>query len=256
MSRKRASSRALKNNVYELSEALVRNGRAAQEGPRRKNWSRHDLKHIKPLTLVQEEMFRGFFEGNNICAHGSAGTGKTFIAMYLALSELLNQSTPIERIIIVRSVVPTREVGHLPGTLEEKQAVYETPYKDIFAELLGHANSYEDMKAAGLISFQTSSFVRGLTWENAVIVIDEFQNMQMDEFDGVFTRAGENSRVIVCGDNVRQCDLKRNEVPAANNIIKVLNNMDAFDTIQFTVHDIVRGALVKSWIKAREALQL
>lgn len=256
MSRKRASSRAIKNNIYELTEALANNGKAQLDGPRRKHWSRHDIKHIRPLTMVQEEMFRGFFEGNNICAHGSAGTGKTFIAMYLALSELLNQSTPIERIIIVRSVVPTREVGHLPGTLEEKQAVYEAPYKDIFAELLGHASSYEDMKAAGLVQFQTSSFVRGLTWDNAVIVIDEFQNMQMDEFDGVFTRTGENSRVIVCGDNVRQCDLKRHETPAADRIIKVLDNMETFDTIKFTVHDIVRGSLVKSWIKAREDLQL
>lgn len=241
-------------NIIELTQALVMNGRAVEEGPRRKTWTRHSIKHIRPLTLVQEEMFRGFFEGNNICAHGSAGTGKTFIAMYLALSELLNQSTPIERIIIVRSVVPTREVGHLPGTLEEKQAVYEAPYKDIFAELLGHASSYEDMKAAGLVQFQTSSFVRGLTWDNAVIVIDEFQNMQMDEFDSVFTRTGENSRVIVCGDNVRQCDLKRHEIPAADRIIQVLDNMESFNTIKFSVHDIIRSTLVKSWIKAREAL--
>ena len=258
MSRKRAcsSSRVLKNNVYELSEALARNANAWKEGPKKKHWSRHDIKSTKPLTIIQEEMFQEFFAGKNICAHGSAGTGKTYIAVYLALCELLNQSTDIERIIIVRSVVPTREVGHLPGTLEEKQAVYETPYKDIFAALLGHQSSYDDMKEAGLVQFCTTSFVRGLTWDNAIVIVDEFQNMQMDEFDGVITRAGEGTRMIISGDNVRQCDLKRGEIPAANNIIKVLGSMNSFSTVTFTVHDIVRSDLVKSWIKAREALSV
>lgn len=256
MSRKRASSRALKNNVYELSEALVKNGKVWNEGPKRKSWSRHDVKSTKPLTIIQDEMFQEFFSGKNICAHGSAGTGKTYIAIFLALCELLKQGSDFERIIIVRSVVPTREVGHLPGTLEEKQSVYETPYKDIFAALLGHQSSYDDMKEVGLVQFCTTSFVRGLTWDNSIVIVDEFQNMQMSEFDGVITRAGENTRLIVSGDNVRQCDLKRGEVPAANDIIRVLGNMESFATVTFTVHDIVRSDLVKSWIKAREHLQV
>lgn len=256
MSRKRTSSRALKHNVYELSEALTQNGKAWNDGPKRKTWSRHDLRHIKPLTPMQEDMFQDFFAGNNICAHGSAGTGKTFIAVFLALCEILNPNSLVDHIVIVRSVVPTREIGHLPGTLEEKQAVYELPYKEIFAELLGHTNSYDDMKEAGLVKFSTTSFIRGLTWNNAVVIVDEFQNMQMAEFDGVITRAGDDTKLIVCGDNVRQCDLKRNEIPAANDIIRVLDSMKSFSTVTFTSDDIVRGELVKSWIKAREALHI
>ena len=178
------------------------------------------------------------------------------MGLYLALSEVLNKNTPTDHIVIVRSVVPTREVSHLPGTLDEKQSVYEEPYRDIFTELLGHPNSYNDMKTASVVKFQTSSFVRGLTWDNAVIVIDEFQNMVMDEFDGVFTRAGENSRVIVCGDNVRQCDLKHYEVSAAERIIQVLDNIPSVESIKFGVHDVVRSGLAKSWIQSREDLKI
>lgn len=261
MSRKRAkgtassSSRSSKHNVYEHPDALSRNALAISEGPSRKTWSKHDLRTIKPLTLLQDEMFHAFFNGDNICAHGSAGTGKTFIAIYLALTELLNPCSDIEQIILVRSVVPTREVGHLPGTLEEKTEIYELPYAEMFAEFLGHHNSYRDLKAAGKVQFCTTSFVRGLTWDNTIVIVDECQNTNWAELDSVVTRIGQNSRLILCGDSRHQQDLKREQSGFAS-ALKVIERMPAFSTIAFTKHDIVRSEFVKNWIITRDELNL
>jgi phosphate starvation-inducible protein PhoH len=249
------SKRGSKAEAYELSQALLENGRAIEEGPKRKSWSSHDLKTVKPLNVTQEEMFREFIEGQHICAHGSAGTGKSYLAVYLALGELLSHRSDIERIIIVRSAVPTRDVGHLPGTLEEKIALYELPYKDMFAEFLGHHNSYQDMKDAGMVQFCTTSFIRGLTWDNAVVIIDEVQNMNWLELDSVITRLGTDSRIILCGDTIHQQDLKR-ETSGFTNALAVISRMQSFSTIAFTYHDIVRSQFVKNWIMTRDALEI
>jgi phosphate starvation-inducible protein PhoH and related proteins len=254
MSRRRNSKRAGSDhtNIIELTQALVMNGRAVEEGPRRKTWTRHDLRNIRPLTPTQEDMFHAFFNGNNICAHGTAGTGKSFVALFLALTELLGRQTA-ERIIIVRSAVPSREVGFLPGTLEEKTAIYELPYIDIFRQLLGKSSSYNDMKEAGLVEFVTTSFIRGLTWDNAIIIVDEGQNMRFDEINTIMTRLGENSRIIFTGDLV-QTDLrtKNSDVTGMADFLTVIKGMSEFSDISFNRHDIVRGPLVKSWICACE----
>lgn len=252
MSRKRSRINSTGRTVSELTEALKLNGRAWEEGPKRKQWSKHDIHHIKPLTPVQQDMFQSFFAGNNICAHGSAGTGKTFIAIYLALCEILDPSTEADHIIIVRSAVPTREVGHLPGTLEEKIALYELPYKDQFTELMGKITSYDDMKQAGLVQFQTTSFIRGLTWDNAVVIVDEGQNMDWHEINSIMTRLGQSSRIIFAGD-LPQTDLTRKrEKTGMEKMLKVVDRMSNFESIAFTVHDIVRSDFVKSWITATE----
>ena len=238
-----------------LSLALTLNGKAMEEGPKRKHWTGHDIKPIKPLTSTQEEMFHAWFNGFNLCAHGSAGTGKTFLALFLALHSVLERRDQ-NRIIVVRSAVATRDIGFLPGTLEEKTALYELPYHDIMWELVGKASTYQDMKDAGVIEFMTTSFVRGLTWDNAVIIVDEGQNMTFHEIDSIMTRMGQNSRIIVTGD-VRQTDLdgrKGTPVCGMGQFLKVVNNMREFSTLQFTVNDIVRSDLVKSWIMASEAV--
>jgi phosphate starvation-inducible protein PhoH len=239
--------------VYQLSNALTDNAMAHNEGPKRKTWSKHDLKHIQPLTPAQTDMCHEFAQGQHICASGYAGTGKTFLAVYLALTQLLDRNTDIDKIIIVRSAVPSRDVGFMPGSLEEKVALYELPYRDIFAEFLSHPNSYQDMKDAGLIQFNTTSFVRGLTWDNAVVIVDEAQNMNWSEIDSVITRLGENSRLIVCGDAVYQQDLRR-EKSGYTDAVDVMKQLDIFSVITFTEHDIVRSAFVKRWIMARTAL--
>lgn len=227
---------------------------AIQEGPKRKKWSHHDLKTVKPLTDTQEEMFQAWFQGSNICAHGSAGTGKTFLSFFLALNEIfMNQQQ--EKIIIIRSVVPTREVGHLPGTLEEKTAVYELPYHDICWELIGRKSTYIDMKEAGLIDFQTTSFIRGMTWDNAVVIVEEAENMTFHEIDSVMTRLGVNSRVIFTGDLVQtDLDGRKSGVCGMQRLLNVCDEMKEFATVNFGVDDIVRSALVKSWIIASQRI--
>lgn len=237
-----------------LEKALKQNGRAMEEGGRkRKTWSGHDLKSIKPLTPTQEDMFHAWFNGMNICTHGSPGSGKTFLALYLAFSSVIDRRDQ-NRIIIVRSAVPTREIGFLPGTLEEKSALYELPYVDICHELIGRASTYENMKDAGVIEFMTTSFVRGLTWDNAVIIVDEAQNMTFHELDSIMTRIGNNTRIIVNGD-IKQTDLdgKKNGICGMGQFMNVIRNMKEFAMVQFTAHDIVRSDLVKSWIIASES---
>lgn len=252
MSRKRKQS--ARAQIINLSEALVDNGRAMTEGPKRKTWTKHDLRHTKPLTIAQEDMFHAFFDGQHICAHGSAGTGKSFVAVYLALNELF-RSPDIDKIIIVRSAVPTRDMGFMPGTLEEKEAFYELPYADMFADMLGRNSTYQDMKSAGIVKFCTTSYVRGLTWDNAVIIVDEIQNMTMSEIDSVITRTGRDSKLILCGDDKYQQDLKNGQ-SCVKDLLRVLSAMKSFSTICFRPEDIVRSELAKSWIKTREELQV
>jgi phosphate starvation-inducible protein PhoH len=199
-------------------------------------------------------MFHAFINGKNLCAHGTAGTGKTFVALYLALNEMLLHHT-CDRIIIVRSAVPSRDVGFLPGTLEEKIAVYEQPYVALFHELIGRPTSYQDMKDGGVVEFVTTSFLRGLTWDNAIIIVDECQNMTFEELNTIMTRVGEHSRIMVVGD-VAQPDLhqqrNRVDVTGMEKFLRIVSRMGEFYTVKFTRHDIVRGPLVKAWIEACE----
>lgn len=250
MPKKRASRR--NENMKFLEESLKQNGTAKHYGPKRKKWSTHDLKTIKPLTPSQQDLFHAFYENDHICAHGSAGTGKTYLAFYLALNEILNKETPQNRIIVVRSVVPTREVGFLPGDLSEKVAVYESPYKDICSELVGRSSTYDDMKEQGLIQFMPTSFVRGLTWDDAIVIVDECQNMSFHEINSIVTRLGQNSRIIFTGDT-NQTDLRPVEC-GMEKLLEVVGNIQTFETIKFTYHDIVRSDIVKSWIMATEEL--
>ncbi len=244
----------LRNEVESLERLVYANARAAEEGPQqRKKWTIHDLRDIKPLTNNQEEMFHSFFQGNNLCASGSAGTGKTFLALYLAFNEILSTDDGPKRVIIVRSAVPTRDMGFMPGDLDEKMSFYEVPYRDILAELFGRKATYDDMKVAGKVQFMPTSYIRGLTWDDAVVVIDEGENMTFHEINSVMTRIGNNSRVIFTGDMV-QTDLRKsgNDSSGMQKFLRVLEHMSEFDCVHFTKHDIVRSAFVKSWIIAAE----
>ncbi len=249
----RRKSRNGKNQEIEfLTKAIQLNSTAVLEGPKRKHWSPKDIKKITPLTPTQEETFHSWYNNQNLCLYGSAGTGKTFLAMYLALEEILAKHQ--NRIIIIRSAVPTREMGFLPGTLEEKMAQFELPYYNIFHELLGKSSSYQDMKDAGLVEFMSTSYIRGLTWDNAIVILEEVENMTFHEIDSVITRTGENTRVIFAGD-IKQSDLvgtKRQGESGMQEALKILCNMDEFDCVAFTTYDIVRGPLVKAWIEASE----
>ena len=252
MARKARRNGKRSDEIEFLTKAIENNGIAVQDGPKRKHWSPKDIKTIKALTPAQEDTFHAWYNNQNLCLYGSAGTGKTFLAVYLALQEVLARRQ--QRIIIVRSAVPTREVGFLPGTLEEKMAQYELPYHDIFHELLGKGSSYQDMKDAGLVEFMSTSFIRGLTWDNAIVILEEAENMTFHEIDSVITRTGENTRVIFSGD-IKQTDLDGSKRMGESGMAEALNimcGMDEFDCVSFSKHDIVRGPLVKSWIEASE----
>lgn len=218
-----------------------------------KKLSIHDLKVIKPLNDPQRRMFESYFTGNFILADGSAGSGKTFAAIYLGLNDVLSKKSTQEKMIIVRSAVPSREIGHLPGTDEEKLEPYEAPYKDMFAELLGRPTAYEKMKLQNVVRFVPTSFVRGLTWDDAVVIVDEVQNMTFYEINSVMTRIGANSKLIVIGDYI-QTDLyrKTNDKCGMKEFLNVAEKIDEFERITFMQRDIVRSAFVKSWICALE----
>lgn len=259
MARKQAKARSRKDEkIVFLEEVINNNLDAKREGIPKRSFSIHDLKSIKPLTYAQRMMFESYFNGNNIVANGSAGTGKTLCALYLALTDVLNREAPQDKIIIVRSpVAGTIDIGALPGTLEEKIAPYEAPYIDIINFLLGKKSSYQDLKDVGKIEFQPTAFIRGLTWDNAIIVLDECQNLTWQDINSAFTRCGENSKIVVCADTA-QNDLiyMKNLHSGYENLLRVVERMKSFDTITFTRDDVVRSGLVKEFLFAKEDLGL
>lgn len=235
-----------------LETALSANINATAEGPKRKNYSIHNLKSIKGITSPQRSMIESYFMGNHIVAKGSAGTGKSYLSLWLALNSLLSVEEKQDTLLIIRSAVPTRDIGFLPGDAEEKLEAYETPYKDIINNLLG-PQAYENLKQQGRIKFLSTSFLRGLTWNNSIILIDEIQSCTLHELSTVMTRCGEDSRIIAIGDTL-QNDLiyKKNDQSGINDFLSIANNIDSIDIINFTKNDIVRSNFVKQWICAYE----
>lgn len=209
------------------------------------------LKDIEPLTYPQKQMIESYRQGTNIIAVGSAGTGKSFIASHLALGSLLSKE--VEKIVVVRSAVPTRDLGFLPGSLQEKTEVYTIPFKQIFNHLCDNGTAWDVLVKKHLVEFITTSYIRGITLDNCVVVVDEFQSMTSHELYSVLTRLGKNSRLIVCGDT-KQTDLDgRKEKSCYDWFMGVAQKMSNwFDVVNFHKHDIVRSDFVKALIIAVE----
>lgn len=217
--------------------------------------TKFSMRDISPMTSTQEDMFDSYRSGYNIAAIGTAGTGKTMCGLYLGLSDILNDDD-YDQVIIVRSAVQTREQGFMPGTQAQKEAVYSVPYADIVNNLFGRGDAWEILKQKHSVKFMTSSFVRGLTFDNSIIIVDECQSMTYHELDSIITRVGETSRIIFCGDTA-QDDLagsrNRNDTSGLAEFINVLKRMDhSFKVVQFGIEDIVRSGLVKEYIIAKE----
>lgn len=214
------------------------------------------MKQIKPLTPAQSNLFNSYKQGYNLAAIGTAGTGKTMCATYLALQDVLEKGE-YEKIVIIRSAVQTREQGFVPGTLQQKEAIFEAPYVDIVNDLFGRGDAYQILKQKGMIKFTTSSNIRGLTFDNSVIIVDECQSMNYHELDTIITRVGESSKIIFCGDTA-QDDLKqgknRADVSGLAMFLRVLNGIESFETVKFGIDDIVRSGLVKEYIIAKERI--
>jgi len=216
------------------------------------------LSKISPLTSTQSEVFDAYKDNQNLMLHGVAGTGKTFLSLYLALNDVVQGVDQKKKVIIVRSVVPTRDMGFLPGNQKEKARAYESPYYSICNELFGRGDAYETLKSKGIIEFITTSFVRGITLDNCIVVVDEAQNMASMELHSVMTRIGQNCKVIFCGDT-RQDDLtseRKKEESGLSQFMRILKRMNSFDFIEFGEEDIVRSDLVKEYIITRNRLGL
>ena len=237
-------------------------GLTAKQMKRKKPINADMLRDIDPLTENQQKLFESYSEGKNIIAHGAAGTGKTFITLYNALCDVLDPSTPYEKIYIVRSLVSTREIGFLPGDHEDKSTLYQIPYKNMVKymfELPSAADFemlYGNLKAQETISFWSTSFIRGTTFDRAIIIVDEFQNLNFHELDSIMTRVGENTKIMFCGDATQTDLIKQNERNGIVDFMRVLRLMSSIDIIEFGVEDIVRSGLVKEFILAKMELNL
>jgi phosphate starvation-inducible protein PhoH len=209
------------------------------------------LAEIEPITKAQEDFFNNYDSGKCQLLMGYPGTGKTFLSMFKALDELISGGTDLNQIVIVRSAVPTRDIGFLPGDINEKQQVYELPYKKVCSELFGRDDAYEILVKHGVIRFMITSFVRGITLDNCIVIMDEFQNCTSHEADSVLTRLGKKSKAMFCGDFM-QTDFTRDKDKDVCKFVKVLESMlNWFVTNEFGVDDIVRSGLVKAYIQAK-----
>ena len=215
------------------------------------------MRDIEPLTQNQQVLFNAYAENKNLVAYGCAGTGKTFITLYNALRDVLSQTTPYEKIYIVRSLVATREIGFLPGDHDDKSLLYQIPYKHMVKYMFEMSTDadfemlYGNLKTQGTIDFWSTSFIRGTTFDNAIIIVDEFQNLNYHELDSIMTRVGQDSKIMFCGDATQSDLTKTNERNGIMDFMRIIRLMPSLDIIEFGVEDIVRSGLVKEYILAK-----
>jgi len=232
-------------------------GYTAKQMRKKKPINNEYLVDITPLTDNQKILFDLYAQQKNIVAYGVAGTGKTFITLYNALKDVLDESTPYERVYIVRSLVSTREIGFLPGDHEDKSTLYQIPYKNMVKYMFQMPSDadfemlYGNLKSQETIKFWSTSFLRGTTLDNAIVIVDEFQNLNFHELDSIITRVGENSKICFCGDASQTDLVKTNDKNGIVDFMGILRKMVSFGIIEFDVNDIVRSGLVKEYIVAK-----
>lgn len=215
-----------------------------------------NLRTIEPVTGAQKYAWQSWREGDNLAMVGTAGTGKTFLALYLALEEVMDKSTPYESIRIIRSAVPTREVGFLPGTIEEKLDAFTGPYRAATADLFEDDRAYDKLVHNKYIQFESTSYIRGVTFDHSIVIVDEMQNLNFHELDSVITRIGHCSKIIFCGD-YKQSDFKQNgEKNGINTFLEILEQLKHFSVVEFSWEDIVRSGLVRDYIMTKEWMGL
>ena len=235
-------------------------GLTARQMKRKKPINQDIMRVIEPLTKNQEILFESYNKNQNLVAYGCAGTGKTFITLYNALRDVLDERTPYEKIYIVRSLVATREIGFLPGDHEDKSSLYQIPYKNMVKymfELPSEADFemlYGNLKTQGTISFWSTSFIRGTTLDKAVIIVDEFANLNGHELDSIITRVGEDSKIMFCGDATQSDLIKMSERNGIVDFMKILRSMPSFDIIEFGIEDVVRSGIVREYLTAKYEL--
>jgi phosphate starvation-inducible PhoH-like protein len=243
-----------RNRRRNTGESPIGIGTTARSRKKRKPISSESLVDIQPLTKNQTILFDAYDLDKHLFVYGCAGTGKTFCALYLALKDVLDELTPYDKIVIVRSLVSTREIGFLPGDHEDKSSLYQIPYKNM-VKYMFECNTdaefemlYGNLKAQETIRFWSTSFIRGTTLDNSIIIVDESQNLNFHELDSIITRVGDNSKIMFCGDATQSDLTKTNERNGILDFMKIIQRMPEFESIEFGVEDIVRSGLVKSYI--------
>ena len=237
-------------------------GMSSRQMKRKKPINLDIMKKIEPLTDNQEELYKQYKLQQNVVAYGAAGTGKTFITLYNALRDVLDERTPYEKIYLVRSLVATREIGFLPGDHEDKSSLYQIPYKNMVKYMFEMPDDsafemlYGNLKTQGTISFWSTSFIRGTTLDDAIIIVDEFQNLNFHELDSIITRVGENSKIMFCGDATQSDLVKTNERNGIVDFMRILRMMPSMSLIEFGVEDIVRSGLCKEYLVAKMEMNL
>ena len=237
-------------------------GLTVKQMKRKKPINADMLRDIEALTPNQQKLFDAYASNNNLVAYGCAGTGKTFITLYNALKDVLDQETPYEKIYIVRSLVATREIGFLPGDHEDKSTLYQIPYKAMVKYMFEMPTEadfqmlYGNLKAQDTIDFWSTSFIRGTTFDKTIVIVDEFQNLNYHELDSIMTRVGEQSKIMFCGDATQSDLVKQNERNGIVDFMRILRLMPSVDVVEFGVEDIVRSGLVKEYILAKLELNL
>ena len=238
-------------------------GMTAKQMKRKKPINNDFLRDIEPLTPNQQLLFNSYDTGKNIVAYGCAGTGKTFITLYNAIKDVLDEKTPYEKVYVVRSLVATREIGFLPGDHEDKSWLYQLPYKAMVKYMFEMRTDadfqmlYANLKAQDTIDFWSTSFIRGTTFDNAIIIVDEFQNLNYHELDSIMTRVGQDSKIMFCGDATQTDLVRENEKNGIVDFMRILRLMaNSIDIIEFGVEDIVRSGLCKEYILAKLELGL
>ena len=232
-------------------------GLTTRQMKRKKPLSSEYLVDIEPLTDNQTKLFDSYKEQKHLVAYGCAGTGKTFITLFNAIKDVLDERSPYERVYIVRSLVATREIGFLPGSHDDKADIYQIPYKNMVKYMFQMPSDadfemlYGNLKSQETIKFWSTSFLRGTTLDNAIIIVDEFQNLNFHELDSIITRVGENTKIMFCGDATQSDLQKTNERNGIVDFMSVLRKMPSFDIIEFGIEDIVRSGLVKEYITAK-----
>ena len=221
---------------------------------KKKEISSSDLVEVKPITDNQKLVFESYKKGLNQFLFGCAGTGKTFVSLYLAFQEVLKNETPYERVVVVRSLIPTREIGFLPGDEEDKAALYQVPYSNMVQFMFKQPNEqafsmlYDRLKAQGSFYFLSTSFLRGLTFDNSIIIVDECQNLNFHELDTIITRVGQDSKIIFCGDFMQTDLTKMNERNGLHDFLRILEEMKQFNCVEFDIGDIVRSGFVRDYL--------
>ena len=232
-------------------------GLTTRQMKRKKPLSSEYLVDIEPLTDNKRKLFDSYAEGKHLIAYGCAGTGKTFCLLYNALKEVLDERSPYEKVYIVRSLVPTIEIGFLPGSHDDKADIYQIPYKNMVKYMFQMPSDadfemlYGNLKSQETIKFWSTSFIRGVTLDNCIIIVDEFANLNFHELDSIITRVGENCKIMFSGDATQSDLIKTNERNGIVDFMAVLRKMPSFDIIEFGVDDIVRSGLVRQYLVAK-----